>query len=644
MNKGLPNMIRISPRTFYVLAGLALPLASATMGGCDQRSPTSVAVESASREIQVVTGGGGARPEASDYSKTMTKVVTGAGAAAKEGTKVEQAAASLLVATANLGLASEAFDKTVAFDLTARNLATTIQSLASKWSTTSGTAAAAESFDPAAQIRELGALRESKDAEAARLRTELAAVQGRLNGLRSRAKTKLDDAAAKHARYTQLTSDAVRLTAAEAAKVVAEANVIRREGDALRLDGSKITAEADSIAPTIGEMQARIDELANQTKEFQKAQADLEARGTAFRKEASDARDQANTTANQLDAKVGELEKMYDGDLKEAFEALRSALSKANSASASSRDASPGFGKLSVGESQLSIADAAWAQAQSYGNVASVMEGLSRVAPKLPQASKYAEAAAKYRKVETDSLKEASEAFEAAATAFQGARVTGPSKERLEKLGTLIEKAKTVTSDRTADVTATFGLPSRSTPTIKSSGAAAATGDTDPALLTRLEEFLVAMKAGDTRADLIEGPAPVIKLVQASGNLDKKLREKLGSSFAEAMGPMGKGALDPKMFESLTVAQAKVEMTGADSAKVTWDGVPPMPFKKTGEGWKLDIMTLLGPEGQRAAIMAGPMTKVFDELAKDVEEGKIADTAALAAAMSQKMMNLMGPK
>lgn len=158
-------------------------------------------------------------------------------------------------------------DKAGALDLGARNTITRINAFASEWSATSSSAAAAEGFRPRGADRRTGALTECKKQEIAALQSELTKVQGRVEALRAQAKTKLDAAAAKHATYTQMTSDAVKLSAAEAAKIVAQANVLRREGDALRLDGSKIEAEADSIAPTIGEIRAKIDEFANQSKE-----------------------------------------------------------------------------------------------------------------------------------------------------------------------------------------------------------------------------------------------------------------------------------------------------------------------------------------------------------------------------------------
>ena len=641
-------MSRISPRSLQIVVGLTLSASALVLTGCDQRSPTATAVESASRDVLVVSGGGSARPESADYAKTMTGVASTAQGSANDGTPVEKAAANLLVSTAQLGLATGPAERAASKDLEARTLITRIQSFSNQWSSSSSSAAAAESFDPAAQISELNALRERKQGEIATLQSELTKVQTQVEGLRTRAKERLDAAAAKHAVYTKMTSDAVSLSAADAAKVVADANKIRREGDALRLDGSKIDAEAESIAPMIGELRMRVDELANQNKEFEKAQADLQARAETFRSQAKTARDDANTASNAIDALVGDLDKLFDGDLKAAFDDTVAAVNKSKSAASSSQNASPGFGKLATGESSLLLADAHWAKAESFGNFATTLEILAQVAPKLPYADKYAESAAKIRQVQAEALKEAASAYEAAESAFSGARVTGPVKERLEKLSELIKKAQTVTSDANSDVAATFGIPKR-VQNVKSTKDEASGGDTaaievDPALTARVGEFVASMKAGETNLDFITGSAPIVKMVEASGNLDRKLRAKFQSSFAEAMGPMGQGTLNPKAFESLTAQDATITMKSANSAVVAFSGVPELPFSKVDGAWKMDMMAMLGPNAAMTGMIAGPMTTVLNDLAADVEAGKFADLAAFQAALGEKMMNMMGPK
>lgn len=651
LNKGFPPMSRISPRSLQIVVGLTLSVSALVLTGCDQRSPTATAVESASRDVLVVSGGGSARPESGDYTKTLTGVASKAQGSANDGTPVEKAAANLLVSTAQLGLATGPAERAASKDLEARTLITRIQAFSNQWSSSSSSAAAAESFDPAAQISELNALRERKQGEIATLQSELTKVQTQVEGLRARAKERLDAAAAKHAVYTKMTSDAVSLSAADAAKVVADANKIRREGDALRLEGSKIDAEAESIAPMIGELRMRVDELANQNKEFEKAQTDLQARAETFRSQAKTARDEANTASNAIDALVGDLEKLFDGDLKAAFDDTIAAVNKSKSAASSSQNASPGFGKLATGESSLLLADAHWAKAESFGNFATTLEILAQVAPKLPYSDKYAESAAKIRQVQAEALKEAAAAYEAAESAFSGARVTGPVKERLEKLAELIKKAQTVTSDANSDVAATFGIPKRvqNVKAAKDDAKDIASGDAaaievDPALTARVAEFVDSMKAGETNLDFITGPEPIVKMVEASGNLDRKLRAKFQSSFAEAMGPMGQGTLNPKAFESLTAQDATITMKSANSAVVAFSGVPELPFSKVDGAWKMDMMAMLGPNAAMTGMIAGPMTTVLNDLAADVEAGKFADLAAFQAALGEKMMNMMGPK
>jgi hypothetical protein len=266
---------------------------------------------------------------------------------------------------------------------------------------------------------------------------------------------------------------------------------------------------------------------------------------------------------------------------------------------------------------------------------------LSRVKPTLPQAAKYGEAAAKYRGFQTEALKEAASAFEAAKTAFEGARVAGPSKERLEQLGALIEKARKVTSDESTDVATEFGLTPRA-PKYAAEQQEAGEGATDAALTKAIEGLIEASKNDGDWTAHIKGPESIVNLLKSTQRVEKALKSKFNVGMEQAMGPMARGSIDFAAFDAST---ATIAMNGADAANVTFEGAPmPMKFVKDGGAWKLDIMATMGPQAQMMGMMAGAMTGAMDAIAADIESGAIADVQEVGAALQSKMMEMMGGK
>lgn len=633
---------RVMHSTTWNLAACAGGVLSLlVLTGCDQRSEASKSVEQASRNARVLTGNGGAQADDADRSKTMAAVLGDAQKAAQSTNDIEKAAGNVLAATAQTDVAETSANKATDLDLEARNKITMMLGMVNEWATTSSTVAAAEGFDPADQLSELSKERAKKQQDIAALQGELQRVESEASSIAAASKAKLDAAAQKQGAYSNMIDGTVAMSASEAAKVVTEANVIRREGDALRLEGMRLQADAESRTPTMRDMKLKIDELTNQVRQFDATESTLRETASNFRAQVEAATDASTLAANRLDGAVGELEAIFDGELKTAFEDAINSYSKARGSASAAQTIAPGVGRLSNGEAQVFIADMQWAKSQAFGNFASTLERLSRVKPTLPQAAKYGEAAAKYRGVQTEALKEAASAFEAAKTAFEGARVAGPSKERLEQLGALIEKARKVTSDESTDVATEFGLTPRA-PKYAAEQQEAGEGATDAALTKAIEGLIEASKNDGDWTAHIKGPESIVNLLKSTQRVEKALKSKFNVGMEQAMGPMARGSIDFAAFDAST---ATIAMNGADAANVTFEGAPmPMKFVKDGGAWKLDIMATMGPQAQMMGMMAGAMTGAMDAIAADIESGAIADVQEVGAALQSKMMEMMGGK
>ncbi len=242
-------------------------------------------------------------------------------------------------------------------------------------------------------------------------------VEGQLNDLKGRAKTKLDGAAAKDAQYGELTQQAVKLTATQAVPVVEQANKIKREGDALLLDGTKLDAQAQSIAPQITEIDAIISQLTNQKKDLEAADAALVQRLATSKAEAAEARAGATAAGVEIEKGVGRPgETSFGRDRR----GLCQAAGFFNKASTAARDASQQARRVPQGRSgdaQLSIADMHWQKAQglrTFARPGQPEQGRAALPQRADSAAK-AKAASDQAKQE---LEAAGTAIEAAKTAF----------------------------------------------------------------------------------------------------------------------------------------------------------------------------------------------------------------------------------
>lgn len=645
MQQTLASSIRRS--LLVALAGSAgLALTGFGLSGCDDRSENVRSIEKASQDLVSLTGGGTYAAPTDARKKGLDGAASTVKDAVSDGTDGEKGSASVLTASTLEGLSLAPTEEARRLDRESRNTVTRINALLSDWVTRKATASAAESFDPSTQVAEL---RESKAKRAERITIEkgrLAELEARHAALSSEAATKMAQAEASQAKYVERMSGVTKLSAVEAATVVADANKFRREGDAARLSGSRTEAEAAEVAPLISELKMVIAQLENQNKNLDATETDLAKRAAAYRAEASEASAAATVAANDIDSTIAGMKELHAGPLATAFNEAESLLSKAASNASKGGQAAPASGKLAVANAQAALADLHWTRAMSASNYASTLELLSTVEPALPQAAAYAADAASAREQQKTSLAAATAAFEAAKSAASAARVQGPAKERLEKLGELLEKSRSVTSGEAADVAATFNLKVRKSPIAPSAAApvsavpdAAAVGDVlavDPELIAMLDAMEAAGSAGEDTSSYMISSNPAV--TAAMGGLDrlalavkkaysKDLKDLLaGKPLAQAAG----GGL----FSSKNL---KITMKDENSAVSTFQGMPiPIGFKKVDGAWKIDL-DAMGPMGMMVIVPAG---KAMNELATEVEAGKIPE-AEFSAKLEEKLQKAM---
>jgi len=634
---------RSSLVTLVGMAGLALSLGGM---GCDDRSDNVRSIEKASQDLVSMTGGGTYAAPADARKKGLDAAASAVQDAASDGSDGEKAPAAVLTASTQDGLALAPAEEALRLDRDSRNTITRINSILSEWGIRNATATAAASFDPSAQITEL---RASKSARAERISIEqarLAELETRLAALLANAATKMKAADDAQASYVQQMTGVAKLSAVAAAPVVEQANKARREGDIARLAGSRIEAEAAEVAPLISELKLVIAQLENQNKNLDATEAELNGRATAYRAEASESTTAATVAANDIDSMVGSLKELHAGPLSKAFEDAESLLSKAAANASKGGTASPVSGKLAVANAQSTLADLQWSRAMSAASLATTLELLAGAQPALPQSASYASDAAAAREQQKNSLLAATAAFESAKSAVGGARVQGVAKERLERLGELLEKSRSVTSGEAADVNATFNLKVRKSPvaareaTAEQAPEAAPVADAgtpiDPDLIAMVDAMDAASKAGeDVSSYMISTNPDSIVAMTGPDRLRAAAKKAYGKDLKELLEGSPLASLADQSGMSST--DLKITMKDADNATSTLPGAPiPLAFKRVDGNWKFNLDGM----GPMAKMMLFPIGKALGNFAAEVEAGNIPE-ADFNAKLMQTMQGAM---
>ncbi|MFA6043485.1 MAG: hypothetical protein WC718_00750 [Phycisphaerales bacterium] len=631
-----------------------LPIAGLMLlaGGCDQRTEAGKAVEQSSRQLEVLNAAGSTPAPEAIRQKSYTDVVATAGGT-KSGTDGEQAAAKMILASAQRGLSDGPATLAIEAEGKLRTMINLTQVSLANWSSANASADAAASFDISKQLADIAASKAEREKEIATDTKRKGELQKRIADLRSLAKAKLEQADAKQDQYVKQMATTGQMSAVQATPIVEAANVVRREGDKLRLEGLKISAEADQIEPVLAEATAQVAKATKQRADLDEIEKSLSERLAASKKEAADMRALAQNAASEIDKGVAEIEALRSGELASQYGKSMDAIKKGLVAAKDAQKDGGPSAKLSVALAQVDMAEASWGKAQSVAAFASLLDSLAHANHPLPNASAYATKLEGVQKEFAELTTQAGEAFGAAQTAIQGVRVQDKgATERLEKLKGLLENAGKYLKGEEKDLAAAFQLQSRATkPAAIAEATPGAPGDEAGAVRGVLQAFNAAQKSGNAAASLalfdLDSPAaaasPSTAFVRASIKLDAACFAKFKKSFgqiAAASLPTG----TPGAETGIDVAKADIQVAG-DIARVTGPGVPGvLKLNRTNGRWLIDPTSLTSalPPMPGLQDKIPLLTKATDAFADDVLAGKYPDEATLGQAYVGQIMKVMG--
>lgn len=634
---------------------LALVAGLAITTGCD-RDDGAQSVREASTGMHTLTGGATTIVPSEKREKTYGDVVDQAKAAV-DGGPGSEGAGLLLTAQAQLGLADEPLGLYAAAERKYLNHVTIARSHLAAFIEHSSQSATARQYDSSKDLAEIAqgiATHTTAIAEEQKAKAEIDAA---VADLEARAKTDLDAAAALDTEVAQLREQASRVSAVQGEALVRQAADKRRAADARRMAGLQLQAQIDVTRPRSVEAGLLLDKFTNQKSKLEATRQEIMDRDAASKQLAASAGAAAAQSAEKLAAEIGEIAKLRSGELATAAEQARTRLNTAKGNAQKAVASAPAV-KTLLGDINQSLAELAWQRALGHNAFAQLMESLATIQPALPDRAKYDADAKAAREEVKKSLDEAKEAFDAAKSAYTGSGAKGEAKDRLERLGDLLEKSGQRAAGEKLDLLGAFA--SKMTRSADSDSAPApdapATGGDDlnatvGTLLTSLQQGQYDPLFDSIHADTPEKQQVVSALRVALPNfmrLETACKEKLGQSFIASsqqmaagmggMGGAGLGSLDE--LKNLNASDFTVNATG-DTGTVTPPGGTPINFVKVDGRWLVELppMDMQNPMMQMGMKMMQLIGPVCGEVAGEVESGTLTSIDAVMVSLTQKLQS-----
>ncbi|MCL4221668.1 MAG: hypothetical protein KJZ65_09890 [Phycisphaerales bacterium] len=441
----MARSIRLGNTAKLMTAGL---VGVGMLAACDQGSEASRAIDDAGRSIHAIAGGGGAAMEPSITVDHFARAQKALERPSLDGTDVEKAGVMVLKARTAAGLAAGDSLLMGQLERQAAEQAAEIRSLIRRWEEQNALAAAAESYDPSAELAELAKVETDIKAQIQRAEQAKREIDGRIAELESQIVQLQQAASAERAKSAELELKAAAMTAIAAAEIAPQIQQHAQAAEGKLFDVSRLQARADHMRTGATEASLTLGKLAQQLAINEQAKADVAAMQQAGRNEAETARAKAREAAQQVRAKAEALLAFRDGRAGVEGAGLEQIsadqVSKLRNAVSNARQAVSGMrvgARAALGSANIALGDALSKRARSFEDVAMLMERAAQSTPALPESAWFADQAAKARTQATAALAEAREAYVAAAEDLASLGGKAETADLLNKLSDRLRKS-----------------------------------------------------------------------------------------------------------------------------------------------------------------------------------------------------------
>ncbi len=429
------------PSIRFAGALIAASLVFAT--GCLEEDEVTPTLQKATARLETLGAPGTAIPGDEFRMKEYRETISTLKGVASKGSEIQNAAASLMIARAEMGLAEIPAAELAQMNQRLYDLAADARGELDVWMKLNSLADTSASFNPDEELGQINAKIQKRDAEIQTERDATAAVEKRVAELEQLAEQASQAGGELRVQETELRTRANSMNPVEAQPVHEQAAKVRREADALEVKAAQFMAQADTIRPEISDHQLEIDRLTKQRDQLVASTQELAAKGVEGREEAKQLRAQAATVAERLGKVIGELESLRTGDAANALEAAKSAYEAALGSAGRARSGDRASASLATAEIQQTLGNTLASHAATAAFVAEVLNQAANARNPLPNIGSVQSAASGFQSHADAARSEAVEALIAARDAFGSAGVRGEEAERIERvtadISTMIE-------------------------------------------------------------------------------------------------------------------------------------------------------------------------------------------------------------
>jgi len=646
---------RSRPRSSTLTRALALAAAAGlalSPIGCSRENPTAKAVKHGGRDLHAISGGAAAFPPAETAKKQYTAVTGEVQPVADKGRPGDSAAANLLLARSQSGLAETSVNQAFAAERESMNRLTVLRSHLKEYIDRSIIAQAAGSFDPTARIAELGKSAGDLAGQIARAKAAKAELHKKIADLRAQAQAKLDEAQPHQVAYAELRQKAATSTATEGEALIKQANERKRAGDKLRTEADWINAQADQVVPQATEASVNISKLET-LKAGLEGESDALAKQAAQTKAAAaEARAGATSAAEELRKKLDELTAFRAGPLTKAGDDALKAFNGAVALAKKAQKDAAGQSQVNVGELQQSIGDIYLARAVGLKQYADFLSSVATCKPEFPDASNFAKSAEEASKAKTDAATAAKTAYEAAKSAYEKSGAKGATKDRMQQVSDTLGKLSAFVEGKDADFGNLLSVSkSESTQTAAPAPAPVAAADPGAAAIAAFTAIIQDTKAGrfDKIAAAMHAPPGAEALQTANtrilgglGKLDAACRAKFNKGLLDGLaGNPAMAGLTSQLASAASVDPSKLSAkVNGDQAVLTGPGLPaPITMQNINGTWKqvMDVKSISPQQLALAAKIAEPLAAGCDEAVAGIQSGELKSPEAAINVLGLKM-------
>lgn len=597
---------------------------------------------------------------------------------------LESAAANLLVARAQAGLAELKAQEQQEKEAALLNQISIIRASMNEWTTLNMLANGQEAYNPAQDIARFEQQIAERETSLNERKSAKAQQDAAIAALAARAQEATTNTETQRTREAELRNQMTTGTQTQRAALLEQITEVKRAGDALEMQAANLQAEIAKEQPKADIIEREVNLATKQIELLRNAITATNTRAESSRQVAARARATAAEAAGRLDQLISDakgLRTNADGPGSEALSHYQQALSAAKKAQTALKDAEArGSAAAAVGSFSQSMGDVHAARARGLGQFGDLLASIASDRATLPNAATYRADADTLHKGAEEARKAAKEAYSSAQTSYATANFKTRAEEIQKKIEDLAKSYDSTLPSSPSEGEAPAPSAGEDETPAGEGAQAPAGGDFDKAAVeTEARAFLTtlvdAAKAGDTNtllgaatfADAEEGQvlARLLPLGVAVQKLNTVATEKFSKPLAElvreskieavktsqalmlltGMGGAAGGSMTK--LNELNLADLSIEATATDAVSVSGDGRPSFELKKTDGQWKVVLPStgiLASPMGAQLKLMGdvfSAMAEATTGIADKTTAGEYSDADAMLVDLNAKIIGAM---